>query len=105
MYTCGVTHDLSKDYNMMLDKTIIDCFEEVLEFHLGQRVSCVLVHDGAATVCHGVVTRGNTGEHRIPNCEVRFDDGRSHRVVNAELTPMGWAGNESDGEDDDEAQG
>ena len=22
-------HDLSKDYNMMLDKTIIDCFEEI----------------------------------------------------------------------------
>ena len=29
MFITGQTYDLSKDYNMMLGKNLIDCFEEV----------------------------------------------------------------------------
>ncbi len=29
MFITGTTYDPTKDYNMMLDKTLLDCFEEV----------------------------------------------------------------------------
>lgn len=56
-----------------------------ISLQCGQRVSCVFEHDGAATVFHGAVTSVNT---EFRNCEVHFDDGRSHRVAIARLTPL-----------------
>jgi hypothetical protein len=56
-----------------------------ISLQCGQRVSCVFEHDGAATVFHGAVTSVNT---EFRNCEVLFDDGRSHRVAIARLTAL-----------------
>ena len=56
-----------------------------ISLQCGQRVSCVFERDGAATVFHGAVTSVNT---EFRNCEVLFDDGRSHRVAIARLTAL-----------------
>ena len=56
-----------------------------ISLQCGQRVSCVFERDGAATVFHGAVTSVNT---EFRNCEVLFDDGRSHHVAIARLTPL-----------------